>query len=223
MTERVAVRIVVPDHPGSLARAAGTVAQMGGDIVGLAVLERGGGMAVDELLVELPHPGLGPALGRGLEDAPGATVEAVAVVPAGAEDRADRLTGAAMAILETSNATAALAALVGLAGELFSPLWAVLLDRRAGTFIHCAGPAPTAAAVEARARAGDGETAATGDGGDGDPMMVATLESTGLALGLGGKIPYRRRERRELELLARVADRACRPFRGDRIPRWWGE
>ena len=43
-----------------------------------------------------------------------------------------------------------------------------------------------------------------------------------LALCIGRPVAFRRREQRELDMLVRVADRMCRPLRGDRIPPAWG-
>ncbi|HET8601452.1 MAG TPA: ACT domain-containing protein, partial [Segeticoccus sp.] len=48
------LRLVVPDRPGILGAVASALGQAGVDIVSVDVLERGGGVAVDDIVVELP-------------------------------------------------------------------------------------------------------------------------------------------------------------------------
>lgn len=48
------VRLWLPDMPGTLGRVAAAIGQASGDVTGIEILERGAGMAIDELLVELP-------------------------------------------------------------------------------------------------------------------------------------------------------------------------
>jgi hypothetical protein len=51
--------------------------------------------------------------------------------------------------------------------------------------------------------------------------MAGELAEAGLSLCIGRTVAFRQREQRELEMLVRVADRMCRPLRGDRIPPGW--
>ncbi len=44
----------MPDRPGALGQVASRVGAVGGDVVGIDILERGAGRAIDELVVELP-------------------------------------------------------------------------------------------------------------------------------------------------------------------------
>lgn len=48
------VRLWLPDVPGTLGRVAAAIGKASGDVIGIEILERGAGMAIDELLVELP-------------------------------------------------------------------------------------------------------------------------------------------------------------------------
>jgi ACT domain-containing protein len=47
------VRIALPDRPGALGLVASRIGAVGGDIVAINILERQGGRAVDEFLVEI--------------------------------------------------------------------------------------------------------------------------------------------------------------------------
>jgi UTP:GlnB (protein PII) uridylyltransferase len=49
----VLVRVWLPDRPGALGLVASRIGSIGGDIVGIDVLERGEGVAVDEFAVEI--------------------------------------------------------------------------------------------------------------------------------------------------------------------------
>ena len=47
------VRIALPDRPGALGLVASRIGSVGGDIVAINILERDGGHAVDEFVVEI--------------------------------------------------------------------------------------------------------------------------------------------------------------------------
>src|SRR3954451_8943258 len=48
------VRLWLPDRPGALGQVASRIGAVHGDVVGIEILERGGGSAIDELVVSLP-------------------------------------------------------------------------------------------------------------------------------------------------------------------------
>src|SRR6476661_7170206 len=56
------VRVWVPDRPGALGQVASRIGAVRGDVVGIDILERGAGRAIDELVVELPDADLVPLL-----------------------------------------------------------------------------------------------------------------------------------------------------------------
>ena len=47
------VRIALPDRPGALGLVASRIGAVGGDIVAINILQRDGGQAVDEFVVEI--------------------------------------------------------------------------------------------------------------------------------------------------------------------------
>ena len=55
--ETVVVRLWLPDRPGALGQVASRIGAVRGEIVGIEILERGAGRAIDELVVDLPGPG----------------------------------------------------------------------------------------------------------------------------------------------------------------------
>jgi hypothetical protein len=48
------LRLWLPDFPGTLGRVAAAIGEAGGDVIGIEILERGAGMAIDELIVVIP-------------------------------------------------------------------------------------------------------------------------------------------------------------------------
>jgi len=49
------LRVILPDKPGSLGAVATALGNAGADILGVDVVERADGHAIDDLAVELPH------------------------------------------------------------------------------------------------------------------------------------------------------------------------
>ncbi|HEX3334658.1 MAG TPA: hypothetical protein VHS57_09965 [Acidimicrobiales bacterium] len=47
------VRIALPDRPGALGLVASRIGAVGGDIVAINILDRDGGRAIDEFVVEI--------------------------------------------------------------------------------------------------------------------------------------------------------------------------
>ena len=50
------IRVWLPDRPGALGAVASRIGSVGGDVIGIDILERGAGKAIDELVVDLPDP-----------------------------------------------------------------------------------------------------------------------------------------------------------------------
>jgi hypothetical protein len=71
------LRLVVPDRPGILGAVATALGVAGIDIVSLDVLERGGGVAVDDVVVELPQGRLPDSLITAAQAVEGVRVESL--------------------------------------------------------------------------------------------------------------------------------------------------
>ena len=71
----VRLRIWLPDAPGILGAVAAEIGAADGNVIGLEVLERESGVAIDELVVELPdRPGAVDAVCKGIHTIAGAGV-----------------------------------------------------------------------------------------------------------------------------------------------------
>lgn len=71
------LRLVVPDRPGILGAVATALGAAGIDIVSVDVLERGGGVAVDDVVVELPPGRVADSLITVVSAVPGVNVESL--------------------------------------------------------------------------------------------------------------------------------------------------
>ncbi|MDT7806017.1 MAG: hypothetical protein QOI78_9450 [Actinomycetota bacterium] len=71
------IRVLLPDSPGTLGAVATALGTVGADILSVDVVERGTGLAVDDLVVELPSGRLPDALITAAESVEGVEVDAV--------------------------------------------------------------------------------------------------------------------------------------------------
>ena len=71
------IRVQLPDRPGTLGAVASALGEIGADILSVDVVERGGGVAIDDLVVELPSGRLPDVLITAAESIEGVEVDAV--------------------------------------------------------------------------------------------------------------------------------------------------
>lgn len=71
------IRVELPDSPGTLGAVATALGKVNADILSVDVVERGSGIAVDDLVVELPQGSLPDALITAAESIEGVIVDAV--------------------------------------------------------------------------------------------------------------------------------------------------
>jgi hypothetical protein len=203
----VLVRVWLPDRPGALGQVASRIGSVGGDIVGIDVLERGTDVAVDEFAVSLAQLGLTELLVREIEEVDGVSVEEIRVVGSFPDPRLDALESAAR-LCEAHSVEALQGELVAHLCDEFLADWAALVST--GGVLAGKGAARPDDAMLAALAAGMTASPLVADGTTGpEDIALASLpthEAT-LLVGRDGH-PFRRRERAQLFALARVADRA---------------
>src|SRR4051812_25551292 len=97
------VRVWLPDRPGALGAVASRIGAVRGDLIGVDILERGGGRAIDELVVELPSRELLQLLIDEMGQVDGVDVEDVRPATEGQPDpRVDALETAAVLVEKTT-------------------------------------------------------------------------------------------------------------------------
>jgi hypothetical protein len=215
MTITYVMRLWLPDRPGALGAVASRVGAVGGDVVGIDILERGAGRAIDELVVELPDERLLDLLIDEVQQVDGVDVEDVRLsVDALHDPRLDALETAAMLVGATSP-TDALDALCSHAARTVGAVWATVIDLGKGTPVASEGEPPEPAWILAFVEGSQSSARANGDDGPTvDDVVWAPLPAADMALVLGrdGQA-FRARERRQAAALARIVDTRFRELR----------
>ena len=222
----VLVRVWLPDRPGALGQVASRIGSVRGDIIGVDVLERSGGVAIDEFAVNLASEDLVPILVREIEEVDGASIEEVRVVGHFPDPRLDALQSA-IRLCQTGSVAELQQSLADQVCQEFLAEWVAIIDWAPES--HGGETAGEGSAPEAKEAA---VLASTGDSAPGAELLVALaaglaaspLVASGAAgpedlaaaplVGHGATLlasrqgyAFRRRERGQLIALARIADR----------------
>jgi len=203
----VLVRVWLPDRPGALGLVAARIGAVGGDIVGIDVLERSEGIAVDEFAVALPSLDVLDLLAKEIEQVDGTSVEEFRLVDAFPDPRLDALDSATR-LCEADSVDELCETLVGHLRREFLADWVALL--RDDALLAASGDTHPAAEFLSALAAETSASPTVADGTTGpEDLLVAALVShdATLLVGRDGH-PFRRRERAQLIALARIADRA---------------
>jgi hypothetical protein len=197
------VRVWLPDRPGALGAVASRIGAVRGDLIGIDILERGAGRAIDELVVTLPSADLIDLMLRELREVDGVDVEDIRPVALPVPDpRLDALESAALLVEQTTPGEL-VELLVEHASRDLEAAWAAVVDHVAVELLASTGEAPSSTWLAVFV-AGSLASEAAGT----DDVAWASFPHAPLALVLGraGR-PFRQRERAQLEALTRIADR----------------
>jgi len=201
------LRVWVPDRPGALGAVASRIGAVRGDLVGIEILERGAGRAIDELVIELPDESLVSLLVSEVAEVDGVDVEDVRSVEDGlADPRLDALETAAELVAQDAVGPL-LRGFAEAAVRDFRVDWVAVTDPGASAVSVGIGDAPEISWIAAFL-AGRLASSAPADGDRGpEDVAWAFMEGSGLAIVLGrdGR-PWHARERRRLMALSRIVD-----------------
>ena len=198
------VRVWLPDRPGALAQVAGRIGAVRGDVVGIEILERGGGSAIDELTVSLPDDTLVELLVSEIRQVEGVAVEDVRPVAA------DRPEGAMAALAAVEHIVAAppaerIGATCVALRTLVDGDWSVVLA--SGAVVGSCGTPPDlewlSAFIEGSAHLANADTTAHTPG----DLVWTSLPTRGMVLACGrAERVFHARERNEVHAIGRVLD-----------------
>jgi hypothetical protein len=207
MTLTYVLRVWLPDRPGALGQVASRVGAVGGDVVGIDILERGAGRAIDELVIELPGPDLVDLLLSEMQQVDGVDVETITLVADALRDpRLDALETAAI-LVGAATREQALEELCIHSVRTVGATWAVVVALEGPEIMARQGDAPPIPWLVAYVKGS--QSSARVAGGDGGPADVvwAPLPAAGMAMVLGRDgNPFRARERHQAAALARIVD-----------------
>lgn len=201
------VRVWLPDRPGALGQVASRIGAVRGDVIGIDILERGAGRAIDELAVELPDDELVSLLVQEIGQVDGVDVEDVRPAADALHDpRLDALETAAMLVGARSTAEL-LDALCVHGARTLGAEWAVVVDAEAAEVLASMGTPPSSAWLAAFVAGSRSSAAVAGVDSGPDDVVWAPLAGAGLALVVGRNgTAFRARERRQGAALARIVD-----------------
>jgi hypothetical protein len=204
----VLLRVWLPDRPGALGAVASRIGAVRGDIVGIDVLERNDGVAIDEFGVVLSDAELLPLLVREVEEVDGCRVEHVTVVSHFPDPRLDALISVAL-VCEADDATALQKTLATYAGSAFQADWVTVMH--GGLVLAAYGNPPADAYLVALAEGATSSPAVVSGFTEPDDLAAAPLPAAGAVLLVGRTgNEFRERERGQLLALARIADHVWR-------------
>ncbi len=201
------MRLWLPDRPGALGQVASRIGAVRGEIVGIEILERGGGRAIDELVVDLPDSGLQDLLAQEIQQVDGVDVEEIRPVADALHDpRLDALETAAI-LVGAADPDELTRAVVVHSSRAVGAEWAAVLRLGDGVILAAEGPVPSAPWLAAFVEGSQSSArVAAGESGP-DDVVWSPLPSVGLALVVGRDgTAYRARERRQVAALARIVD-----------------
>lgn len=201
----VVVRVWLPDRPGALGQVASRIGAVRGDLLGIEILEVGGGRVIDELVVALPDAELVDLMVNEVHAIDGVSVEHVRPTDGDHTD-GGVLALALAAELAESEPDKRIASLVDCVDRLVAATWVVVA--RAGHVVGSSGQPPAAdwiTSLLAGSRHLGDPHSTSGD------LLWADLPTSGYWLAAGrDDRAIHERERVRLDLFARIADAVMR-------------
>jgi hypothetical protein len=215
--ETFVVRLWLPDRAGALGAVTSRIGAVRGSVVGIEILERGAGRAIDELVVELPGAHLVDLLISEVSQVDGVDVELVQPIAGAVHDpRLDALETAAI-LVGAATTDELLDALVVHSRRTIGAAWAAVVDLEEGEIWASDGESPTAAWLGAFVEG----TRMVSDSCGPDDVAWAPMPASGVALVLGRSgTAFRALERRHVAALARIADTRFRDLTRRRSRAW---
>jgi hypothetical protein len=207
MTTTYVLRVWLPDRPGALGQVASRVGAVGGDVVGIDILERGAGRAIDELVIELPGPDLVELMLSEMHQVDGVDVETVTLAADSLRDpRLDALETAAI-LVGARTRQDALDELCVHSVRTIGAAWAAVVALEGPDIVAREGAAPPVPWLVAYVKGSQSSAKVAGGASGPADVVWAPLPGADMALVLGRDgNPFRARERRQAAALARIVD-----------------
>ncbi|HVB93596.1 MAG TPA: hypothetical protein VND67_04695 [Acidimicrobiales bacterium] len=136
------IRLRLPDRPGALGAVASRIGSVGGDMVSIDILQRGGGEVVDEFGVVLPDEGLTELLKAEILEVDGVSLEALRVVDGALPDRHAEILETATSLFQQTTPTGVLEYLTSQVRRSLEADFAAILDPDAPWPMAMDGEAP---------------------------------------------------------------------------------
>lgn len=138
---RLVLRIWLPDRPGALGAVASRVGAIHGDVVGIEVVERDGGVAVDDLVVDLPSDDLIELMLAEVRQVDGVRIEDIHPDSSAPADPTRAAFESACALMQAEDLAELARLTVEQASQLVGADWVCLLERQ-GELVAGSGAVP---------------------------------------------------------------------------------
>jgi hypothetical protein len=204
------IRVQLPDRPGALGAVASRIGSVGGDVISIDILQRGGGVVVDELGVGLAGDHLIELLRDEILEVDGVTIESVRPVQGVLPDRHTELLEVTTELFKQHSAADLLQQLTIRVRRSLSATYAVVLDTDAFGVVAYEGELPESDELHAVARRAMSPPPYSVDDGDGG-VSAASMVQADLILIVGRSDPVLRdRERQWISIMAEITDHGWR-------------
>jgi hypothetical protein len=202
------VRVWMPDRPGALGHVAGRIGAVGGDVLGIDVVDRGADRAIDELTVDLA-PSRVALLTREVNAVDGVDVEEVRAVPSPPGDPRIVALSWSTRLLRADSPGTLQQALCEAAASLLHADWSAVARPDEGTLFCGVGAVPQRDWLLAFSRGAlctVAEGAISSTGADGDEVAWSPLRGLDRLLVVGrDAVAFRRSETAVVAALAELA------------------
>ncbi len=201
-TRTLVVRVWLPDRPGALGQVASRIGAVHGDVTAIDILERGGGRAIDELVVALPESVSVDLLAKEIGAVDGVAVEHVRVIGDERPDSASALLQLAADVAEAPSHRRLGALVTGLLRAVDGD-WAVAVRGR--ELVERRGTPPDLGWLLAFLDGSGHLDPSRPSANAPSDVMWARLPQTGVVVATGRAArAVHERERRRIILLARI-------------------
>ena len=214
------IRVQLPDRPGALGAVASRIGSVGADVVSIDILQRSGGIVVDELGVVLAGDHLVKLLRDEILEVDGVTVESMRPVDGPLPDRYAELLDVATELFKQTSSDGLLDHLVVRVHRSLAATYVAVLHADGATVVASEGAPPDGGELAALAsRAVAPESAPAGSDHvagrpDANPAPVhapvaaaVSMVRAGLVLTVGRSVPVlRARELQWVSIMAELAD-----------------
>lgn len=205
--ETYLVRVWLPDRPGALGAVASRFGALKGDVIGLEIIERGGGLAIDELVVSLPADVTPELIAKEVGAEDDVEIEDIRLLGGTNYDPQLDILEAASIVLGAETREELAGALVEHVSRAVRSSWACVVEQRGGVLAgwgdrpndqwitsFIAGSPAVATGTEPTDRSSSMDT------------VWVPLPAASAALVVGRDSVIRAKERQRLAALARIAD-----------------
>lgn len=207
------IRLRLPDRPGALGAVASRIGSVGGDVVSIDILQRGGrageGFVIDELGVVLPGDDLTELLRTEILEVDGVSVEAIRSVHGSLPDRQAEILETVTTLFQQTSPTRVLEYLTTQVRRSLDATFAATFDPEAPGSAATDGEAPSDADLAVLVHR---------DTGSDECVVITRLMRAGVVLVVKrADLMFRPRERLRISTMAKLADHRWRELASQSI------